>query len=144
MVTCTTPPFRAAVRLNSGVRCRLEFHRYYPFDKFKLPVGEQVFWHASNPTFHRSSGYGIVLTTHAVYLRGWMFSIGRSWQRIALHDIKRASFKDSQFFPCLKLTHTNGTTNFRTPYDWYTDEMDFDPKNLVQTACFIEHMRGGT
>ena len=23
MVTCTTPPFRAAVRLNSGVRCRL-------------------------------------------------------------------------------------------------------------------------
>ena len=25
MVTCTTPPFRAAVRLNSGVRAHREF-----------------------------------------------------------------------------------------------------------------------
>ena len=119
----------------------MELDRSYPFEKFKLPAGEQVLWHASNPTFHRGYDYGIVLTTHAVYLRGWVFSIGRGWRRIALQDIKSASFKDSRFFPCLELSHVAGTTRFRTPHDWYRDEMDFDRRNLVQAACFIEHMR---
>ena len=119
----------------------MELDRSYPFEKFKLPAGEQVLWHASNPTFHRGYDYGIVLTTNAVYLRGWVFSIGSGWRRIALQDIKSASFKDSRFFPCLELSHVAGTTRFRTPHDWYRDEMDFDRRNLVQAACFIEHMR---
>ena len=122
----------------------MEIDRAYPFDKLKLPSGENLLWFASNPTFHRGYDYGIVLTDQAIYLRSWLFSVGRGWRRIALQDVHKASFKDSRLFPCLELLHSNGITRFRTPHDWYKDEMDFDRKNLVQAACFIEQCAGRT
>ena len=119
----------------------MELFREYPFNNFTLPDGEQVVWFGCNPTFHRGHDYGIVLTNQAVYLRSWVFSIVRGWRRIALHEIRKATFKDSPFFPCLQIQLVNRTIRFRTPHDWYKDEMNFDRDKLVHAACFIEHMR---
>src|SRR5918996_765468 len=46
-------------------RCALE---EFPFNKLRLPVGETITWLRSNPTFHRTSDYGIVLSDRALYL----------------------------------------------------------------------------
>ena len=118
----------------------MEVPRSYPFEKLDVPPEERALWWASNPTFHRGSDYGIVLTNRALYLRSWLFSFSR-WKRVALADIRGARFKNSSLFPCLELVTSRGTTSFRTPHDFYRDEMDFDRKNLIQAACLVEHLR---
>ena len=60
---------------------------------------------------------------------------------MALSDITQARFVDSRFLPKLELSTQRGTISFRTPHDSYGDEMDFDRKNLVQAARFVEHLR---
>lgn len=113
----------------------------YPFDRLRIPAGEQPLWRASNPTFHRGSDYGIVITDRAIYLRGWLFSLFTRWRRIAFSDITQARFHDSRLFPRLALHTTRGVVSFRTPYDTYRDEMDWDRDKLMHAACFVEHLR---
>jgi hypothetical protein len=119
----------------------MELPGSYPFDKLKLHDGESLLWFACNPTFHRSGDYGIVLTDQAIYLRGWMFSLFFTWKRVPLASIQSARFKDSRWFPRLELVTDRGVTSFHTPHDFHGEEMDFDRKNLVHAACFVEHLR---
>ncbi|MFT3807999.1 hypothetical protein [Arenimonas sp.] len=111
--------------------------RHFPFSKLTLSEDEEVIWCASNPTFHRTWDYGIAITGSAVYLFSPFWLWLARWRRYPLSDIKQASFKDSRWVPRLLLQVGDRTVTFRTPYDGYQDEMDFDRKNLAEAAELI-------
>jgi len=111
--------------------------KWFPFSRLRLPAGEIITWYRSNPTFHRTSDYGIVLTNHALYLYKsfWPFA---KWQRIPLAEVRDASFRDSRLFPALQIQAGSKIIVLRTPPD-YADEMQFDRQNLKEAA---EQVRG--
>jgi hypothetical protein len=115
---------------------------YFPFNKLVVPPGESALWCGSNPTFHRASEYGIVLTDQALYLYYSFWARLARWRRYSLAEIAHVHFRDSKWFPKLLIDLGHRTVAFRTPYDSYEDEMAFDRRVLVQTACFVEYRRG--
>lgn len=119
----------------------MELPRDYPFNRLRMPAGERALWRACNPTFHRGYDYGIVLTDRAVYLRSWVLSALRRWKRIPYTDIRQVRFRDSRLFPCLEIATARRIVRFRTPFDSYDDEMDWDRERLIEAACFITHRR---
>jgi hypothetical protein len=118
--------------------------RYFPFTKLVVPQDEEVFWCASNPTFHRTSDYGIAITNHAVYLFSPFWLWFAHWRRYPLADIQQAIFHDSHWLPKLRIHLRTRTVKFCTPYDGYQDEMDYDRKNLAEAAELLEQHRSGT
>lgn len=114
--------------------------KHVPFSKLAIPADEQALWCASNPTFHRTWHYGIVITSHALYLfspfRLWL----ARWRRYPLSEITHATFKDSRWIPKL-LLHVGGrSVAFGTPYDVYQDEMDLDRRNLAEAAELLSQL----
>lgn len=107
---------------------------HFPFTKLQLPLNERVDWCASNPTHHRTSDYGIAISEQAIYLFSPFWLWLARWHRHPLSDIRKAHFKDSYWLPKLVLETENRTIFFRTPYDSYQDEMDFDRKNLAKAV----------
>ncbi|WP_431286276.1 hypothetical protein [Roseateles chitinivorans] len=114
----------------------------YPFDKLRLPSGETAQWKAYNPTFHRTSDYGIVLTEQALYLRSPFWLALARWRRIPLNEIRRITFKDSYFTPSLRVETCTGTEVLRTPWD-YRDDMDYDRENLRETEARVQNLVKG-
>lgn len=112
--------------------------KQFPFNRLKLPAGERMGWYRSNPTFHRSSDYGMVLTNHALYLYSPFLLLLSRWRRILLSDIRGASFHDSGLFPALRVHTKDGQAVLRTPWDYYRDEMEFDRKNLKEARERIQ------
>ena len=112
----------------------MEALQHFPFSKLVLPPDEEVLWCASNPTFHRTWGYGIAISGHALYLFSPFWLWLARWRRYPLSDVRHATFKDSHWLPKLVLQVSDQTVTFRTPYDGYQDEMDFDRKNLAKAA----------
>ena len=117
---------------------------YFPFTKLHLRQDEEVFWCASNPTFHRTSNYGIAITNRAVYLFSPFWLWFARWRRYPLVDVQQAVFHDSYWVPRLRIRLCTGTVTFRTPYDGYQDEMNYDRENLAKAAELLEQRRGGT
>lgn len=115
----------------------MEVLRDYPFNKLELPEDEVPIWHGSNPTFHRSSEYGILITDKALYLFRSMFLFWGTWKRYALINIQRAKYLDRQYFPTLIIETQHRDIRFKTPYDGYKDEMDFDRKKLKAASDII-------
>jgi hypothetical protein len=105
----------------------------YPFRKLRLPSGEAVEWYRSNPTFHRSSDYGIVLTNCALYLFSPFWLMFSRWRRFEIGAIRGAEFRDSGMFPALRIQLQKRVVSLRTPWD-YADEMKFDRRNLAEAA----------
>ena len=108
----------------------------YPFDKLRLPPGETAQWKAHNPTFHRGSDYGIVLTDQALYLYSPFWLWFARWRRIPLFQIRGIAFKNSYLFPSLNVATVTGREVLRTPLD-YRDEMDYDRENLRQATDHV-------
>jgi hypothetical protein len=111
----------------------MEALAYFPFTKLKLPSEETPVWSANNPTFHRTSDYGILLTDRALYLYSPFWLSFSRWRRLPLTEIVGAEFRDSRWFPRLRVKLTKGSAVLRT-YPDYADEMDFDRKNLSEAA----------
>ena len=105
----------------------------YPFNKLRLPKGEAVEWYRNNPTFHRSSDYGLVLTDRALYTYSPFWLIFSRWRRFPLSQIRAARFRDSRLFPALHVQLGDRTAVLRTPPD-YADEMEYDRRNLIEAA----------
>lgn len=109
----------------------------FPFTKLRLAPSERIAWYCNNPTFHRGSDYGIVVTDRAIYLFSpfwWLFA---KWRRFPLTEILSAAFCDSRWFPALQLQTTRGMATLRTPLD-DRDEMAYDRQNLnaaVEKIC---------
>jgi hypothetical protein len=118
----------------------MEAPTYFPFSKLKLPDDEEVLLFAHNPTFHRTSDYGIVVSDRAVYLFSPFWLWFARWRRYPLSDIRRASFNDSRLTPRLVLNTSKRSITFRTPLDTYKDEMDFDRKTLANAAEFVNQL----
>ena len=77
--------------------------------------------------------YGIVLTSEALYWFKSPFSFGR-WRRIPLHHVREAKFDDSGISPALCLDVLGSRVRWRTPHDFYDDEMQYDQKVLTEAA----------
>jgi hypothetical protein len=105
----------------------------YPFSRLRLPEEETIEWYRNNPTFHRSSDYGIVLTNRALYLYSPFWLMLSRWRRFPKNEIRDAKFCDSRLFPSLRVQLFNRTAVLRTPPD-YADEMKFDRCNLIEAA----------
>jgi hypothetical protein len=101
-----------------------------------MPLGEDVVWHGSNPTFHRMVEYGIVLTSEAIYWFKSPFSFGR-WRRIRLQQIHGAAVDKSGISPALCLDVKGTRIRWRTPHDFYADEMQYDERVLAEAAARI-------
>jgi hypothetical protein len=101
----------------------------YPFTKLRLAAGEVARWKAHNPTFHRGTSYGIVLSERALYLYNPLCLSFARWRRIPLDDVRGIEFKDSRFFPRLIVRTSGGHHVLRTPWDDGT-EMDYDREKL--------------
>ena len=101
----------------------------YPFTKLRLAVGEVPRWKAHNPTFHRGTSYGIVLSDRAVYLYAPFWLSFARWRRIPLDEIQSIEFKDSRLCPRLIVEMRHGREVLRTPLD-DREEMDYDRENL--------------
>jgi hypothetical protein len=107
--------------------------KQFPFAKLRVASGESITWYRNNPTFHRTSDYGIVLTDRAVYLYSPFWLIFSKWRRIPIAEIRNAAFHDSRLFPALRVQTNHGTAVLRTPPD-YSDEMKVDRQNLIEAA----------
>ena len=113
--------------------CQTCVLKRFPFQKLRLPAGETITWFRSDPTFHRSSEYGMLLTDQAFYLYSPFWLTFSKWRRIPLSEIQSVAFHDSRFFPTLRVHLNHGTAVLRTPLD-YADEMKFDRRNLIEAA----------
>ncbi len=113
--------------------CQACVLKEFPFTKLRLPPGETIAWFRNNPTFHRTSDYGIVLTGCALYLYSPFWLMFSRWRRIPLAEIRGAAFRDSRLFPALHIRLDGGTAVLRTPPD-YADEMEYDRRNLTEAA----------
>ncbi|NUT17132.1 MAG: hypothetical protein HOQ33_21900 [Cupriavidus sp.] len=116
----------------------------FPFSRLVLPADEEVMWFANNPTFHRTWDYGIVITSRAVYLYSPFWLWLARWRRYSVSAIKRATFEDSYWIPRLVLQVGDRAVTFRTPYDVYQEEMDFDRKNLGKAAGILSQHGAAT
>lgn len=108
----------------------------FPFAKLRIASGETFTWYRNNPTFHRISDCGIVLTDRAVYLHSPSWLIFSKWRRIPIAEIRNATFHDSRLFPELRVQTIRGTAVLRTPPD-DSDEMKFDRQNLIEAAAQV-------
>jgi hypothetical protein len=117
----------------------VEALKHSPFSKLILPANEKIHWCASNPTFHRTGDYGIAISNEALYLFSPFWLWLARWRRYPLSNIQEATFKDSRWLPKLVLQIGDRKITFRTPYDVYQDEMDFDRKNLANAAKLLAH-----
>jgi hypothetical protein len=106
----------------------------YPFERLRLRDDERVRWFGSNPTFHRTADYGIVLTDLAVYLYPQLPWPITWWRRIPLTEVVGARFEDSRIAPCLRLLRQRGSRTLRTPPDGHSGEMQFDRRVLREAA----------
>jgi hypothetical protein len=59
-------------------------------------------------------------------------------------EIRGAVFKDSRLSPSLHIQCRNRTVKFRTPFDWYKDEMDYDRQNLSKAAGLLQQLSNET
>ena len=111
-----------------------------PFDKLSLPTGEQLCWTYYNRTFHRMSLLGIGITEDALYLCSsvpFLFFIN-SWRRYPFAEIVGAEFRESKNGrPTLIVQLRSGTATFRTPYDDYEDEVEYDRQCLREAVALI-------
>ena len=114
----------------------MDILREFPFDKLKVPLGEEVLWAGCNPTFHRSFHYAILLTDKALYL-GHVFLILSKRKRMALSDISAITFDDSGRRPSIKVQLRDSSVVFKTPYDAYEDEMAFDREKLKEAVEIV-------
>lgn len=113
--------------------CQACVLKQFPFIKLRLAPGEKITWYRNNPTFHRTSDYGIVLTDQAVYLYSPFWLMFSKWRRLPIAEIRSAAFHDSRLFPALRIQTNHGTAVLRTPPD-YGDEMEYDRRNLIEAA----------
>lgn len=113
----------------------------YPFTKLRLAPGESARWKAHNPTFHRGTSYGIVLSEQAIYLYAPFWLSFARWRRIPLDDIQGIEFKDSRLCPRLIVSTSRSNEVLRTPWD-DGDEMDYDREILRQTVVNISALLG--
>jgi hypothetical protein len=90
----------------------------YPFSKLRLRSQDAIEWYRSNPTFHRSSDYGIVLTSRELFLYSPFWLVFSRWRRFPLSEIRDATFRDSARFPVLLVQLSHGTAVLRTPWDY--------------------------
>ena len=134
---------RKAVRLNSGVRCRMQHHRDVPFDSLPMESGEVIRWQAWEPSFHRFSFYAIVVSDRAVYLYSKLITSFAVWRRVPLADIQAVEFFPSWFMPKLVLTHRTGKFVLRTPPD-FGAAARIDRRQLQDAAGVIQESLGGT
>jgi hypothetical protein len=124
LVQGMAPPFQ---------ECQKCVLRAYPFNRLRLAHGERVLWHRSNPTFHRSRGYGIAQTNLALYLYRPFLLIFSKWRRHPISEIRGAEFRASRFTPALRVRLSDRTVVLRTPWD-YAEEMDHDRRILIESA----------
>jgi hypothetical protein len=110
----------------------------FPFVRLELPASESVVWCASNPTFHRSSDYGIAITDRALYLFSPRWFWRSRWRRYSLLDVRHATFRDSYWRPKVVVRVGDQSIAFRTPYDIHQDEMDIDRRHLARAAEILE------
>jgi hypothetical protein len=143
---CGEPPDRGEKLVESAVpyirTCQRCVLKLYPYSKLRLPSLETIEWYRSNPTFHRSSNYGIVLTNHALYLFSSFWLMFARWHRYSLGEIYSAKFHDSRLFPALRVQLNDRAAVLRTPPD-YADEMERDRRNLVEAAERIRAVAKG-
>ncbi len=113
----------------------------YPFTKLRLAPSEAARWKAHNPTFHRGTSYGIVLTEQAIYLYAPFWLSFARWRRIPLEDVQGIEFKDSRLCPRLIVSTSRGNEVLRTPWD-DADEMDYDRENLRNAVANVSALLG--
>jgi hypothetical protein len=108
-----------------------------PFTCLRIPHGEEILWFGHNPTFHRFLNYGLVVSRGGIYLchRSW-WRIAH-WTRISLDDIVQVEVIGNHARPGLKIKKADTTISFHTPFDFYSDEMDFDRKVLEKARAAI-------
>jgi hypothetical protein len=98
-------------------------------------------WHGSNPTFHRYVEYGLVLTSEALYWHKSLWSFSR-WRRFPLRDIRGVTIDVTGARPCIRLLVGNSTKKLYTPFDFYSDDMEFDTKVLSNAVAIIAEQLG--
>lgn len=126
------------------IQCRMPYIRKcqncllerYPFSKLRILNDELITWFGHNPTFHRVSDYGIVLSSRALCLFSpFLLSFAR-WHRIPLEEIREVVFRDSRLFPSLRIEAIKRREVLRTPWD-YEDEMAYDREILRDAVTRI-------
>jgi hypothetical protein len=115
----------------------MELPAIFPFSRLQLAVGEAVIWVGSNPTFHRFFEYGLVISNVALYLCGpaWLFAW---WRRYPLSEMRDVQLSSDGSRPGLRFYVGRKKVSFYTPFDFYSDEMDFDRKVLAKAFLFLE------
>jgi hypothetical protein len=92
-----------------------------------------VLWYGYNPTFHRYVEYGLVLTSEALYWHKSLWSFSR-WRRFPLSDVRSVTTDVSGARPCIRLRIGDSTKKLYTPFDFYSDDMEFDTKVLEKAV----------
>lgn len=146
-IACGEIPHRDVPLIDSRVSyirtCQPCLLKQYPFNRLVLPAGEKISWYRSNPTFHRSGDYGLVVTDQSLYLYSPLLLLFARWRRIALTEIRGASFVDSKLFPAIHIQTNSRESVLRTPWD-YGDEMQHDRTNLKEAVERIQTILAST
>jgi hypothetical protein len=98
----------------------------FPFSRLRLGGDREVLrWTGYNPTFHRFSAYGLVVTDAALYLcpPGWLFA---RWTRYPLADISGVALSDVSGRPALEFQSHGKRIVFRPRWDSHKEEVEFD------------------
>jgi hypothetical protein len=77
-----------------------------------------------------------VLTSEALYWHKSLWSFSR-WRRFPLSDIQSLVTDVSGARPCIRLRIGNKTTKLYTPFDFYSDDMEFDTKVLEKAVDVV-------
>ena len=98
----------------------------FPFSRLKVRDHEALQWIGYNPTFHRFTKYGFVISDVAFYVC-WPSCIFARWRRFPLTDISNIELAGNpNRRPALSFHVGRRRMMFRTPYDSQMDEVDFD------------------
>jgi len=115
----------------------MELPATFPFSKLRLAAGEVAIWTGSNPTLHRFFEYGLVISNVALYLCG-PARLFAWWRRYPLSEIRDVQINANGGRPRLWFYIGGRRVSFYTPFDFYSDEMDFDRKVLAKAFSFLE------
>lgn len=109
----------------------------FPFTRLRMHSGENVLWSGYNPTFHRFLDYGLVLSDRALYLcrrSWWRLAL---WKRFPLDIIDEFVLLDGGGRPGVRIRTATRNITFRTPFDFYADEMEFDRMVLEKAVAAV-------
>ena len=119
-----------------------EIPKIFPFTKLNLRHGEVPLWVGFNPTFHRFFVYGLVISDTALYVcsRAWFFA---TWRRYPLAEISDVTLESGGSRPTIGFRADNKKVTFSTPWDLYTDQMEFDRSVLSKAVAFLDQSLTG-